>query len=716
MLKYLCFYLCLFFSILIASLQAQNGPIIAVRNVCVGTVVEVKTSDFTCTGITTVPGIVGNTVDMPLFSSNTARRSTSIQLNRVGTYFFFLACTDNTSQRIQVNFVNCDTSQCLGANLVPNPSVETIANCVSPRTTVTGVAANWLDYPQMPPDNQGTVDFYHKLCAGGGFTGILDNNAPRTGEGMLGAFVFRQLNSSGAGQYQFDYPVVQLTTPLTVGQQYRVRFYVKYPNSYSTADRISAGFIVGDPSAAFRQNTAPSGRISFDYIGDPPKASNPVGQYISESVFWTKIENTFTADKPYTHLIVGNLGGLTTALPNVWSYYLFDDFSVQALGSPVTKQITRADTVVCNGQSATLGVKSDAFRTTLKSLTTAQTSAVDTSRLITLPNVTTATCYQLFFEKGGCADSLSFCVRPYPNYDTLIRRTSCRPSDTGLIVRQLRTFRGCDSTVRVQTNLLLRDTTRTVQLVCNQADTGLSVLKLKNTEGCDSIVEITKKWSKPDTTRLELRSCLPKDTGLVVRKLINRLGCDSFILVKTTYIPPVSIDLGRDTVVDAGSRFNLVPILRGDSAASFFWLPPLGLSCTDCPNPEVVLLNSVRYYLTVKSKSGCVSKAERLIQVLDKPFVFVPTVFSPNGDGIHETLTVYANPNRVQNITRFAIFDRWGGLVFSKTNFPMNDEAAGWDGLVNGSKMSGDVFVYLVEFTIWDNKTKVITGDVTVMR
>ena len=715
MLKYPWF--CLFFLLFTPLLQAQNGPIIAVRNVCVGSIVEVKTSDFTCTGTTTVPGISGNTADLPLFSSNTTRRSTSIQLNRVGTYYFFLACSDNTFQRIQINFVNCDTSQCLGANLVPNPSVETIAACTSPRVTLTGVVANWLDYPQMPPDNKGSVDFYHKLCVGGGFTGILDNNAPRTGQGMLGAFVFQRVNDGGnVYKNQFEYPVVALTEPLTVGQQYRVRFYIKYPNSYSTADRISAGFIVGNPSAAFQQSVGPNGTVGYDYIGDPPKASSPTGQYISESVFWTKVENTFTADKPYTHLIVGNLGGLTTSLPNVSSYYLFDDFSVQAINGTVFKQLTRADTVVCKGQSAILGIKTDANRTTLKNLTTAQTTVVDTSRLITLSNISAATCYQLFFEKSTCADSLTFCVRNYPSYDTLIKRSSCRPSDTGLIVKQLRTFRGCDSIVREQTVLTFKDTTRTVQLVCNRADTGVSVLKLKNTEGCDSLVIVTKEWSKPDTMRLELRSCLPKDTGLVVRKLVNRQGCDSIILIKTTYIPPISIDLGRDTVADVGSRFNLVPILRGDSAQSFFWLPPIGLSCTTCPNPEVVLPNSVRYYLTVKSKSGCESKAERLIQAIDKPFVFVPTAFSPNGDGIHETLTVYANPNRVQNITRFAVFDRWGGLVFDRANFPMNDETAGWNGLVEDNKVSADVFVYMVEFTLFDGKTKVVTGDVTLFR
>jgi gliding motility-associated-like protein len=711
MLKYLS--ICLFL-VIFSPIKSQ---IIAVRNVCVGSIVEIKTTDFTCAVLSTLPGIEGNTAYFPLYKFSLANRSITIQVNKASTQFFFVACANNVTQRIQINFVDCDTAQCLGPNLVPNPSFETIQECINPRISLTGVAANWLDYPITQADNKGSVDFYHKLCAGGGFAGILTDNPPRTGQGMVGAFVFRQVdNGGGVFKNNFEYPVVPLNQALMVGQKYRVRFHVKYPNGYSAADKISAGFVVGDPNAVFQTTTAPNGTVGYDYIGDPAKVSNPVGQYISESVFWTKIEGIFTADKPYTHLILGNLGGLTTSLAKVSSYYLFDDVSVQAVDESILRQLTRADTLVCKGQTATIGIKTSANKTSLRNLTTAQTTLVDTSKLINIPNVNATTCYQFVFEKNNCKDSLNFCVKNYPSYDTIIKRFSCLPRDTGLIVSQLRTFRGCDSIVTLRTDLKLLDTMRGADIrVCNQADTGLAVLTLKNNEGCDSVVLVTKKWSKPDTTRFEKLSCFAKDTGSIVKKNINRFGCDSFVFLKTTWIPPIELDLGRDTVADVGSRFNLVPILRGDTAKAFLWQPPLGLSCTNCPNPEVILPKSVRYSLTVTNRGGCTSRAERLVQSLDKPFIYVPTAFSPNGDGTNETLTVYANTNRVELIKKLTIFDRWGNLLFTNKDFLPNDEKAGWDGLFKGKKVSQDVYVYVVEFMLFDKQIKTVSGDVTVV-
>jgi gliding motility-associated-like protein len=704
MLKYI--YLYLFLMIF----SPINSQIIQVRNVCVGTIVEVKTSDFTCAGLTTVPGITGNTADLPLFRSDLSNRSTTIQLNKVGTYFFFLACSNNVTQRIQINFVDCDTALCLGPNLVPNPSFETIQNCINPRASLTGVTANWLDYPLLSPTNKGSVDFYHIACDGGGFAGILADNPPRTGKGMIGAFVFRRVDEGSGLINAFEYPVAPLTEPLVVGQQYRVRFFAKYPNGYSAANRISAGFVVGDPSVAFRS----SSMLGYDYIGEAPKASS--NNYISEAIFWSKIEGVFTADKPYTHLIIGNLGGLSTSLNNVPSYYVFDDFSVQLMDNKIQKELNRVDTIVCKGHTASLGIKTSASKTSLKNLTTAQTIVVDTSRLITLPNVINPTCYQFFFERNGCRDSLNFCVNNHPNADTLVYRFSCKQIDTGLIIKQLKTFRGCDSTVRIQTNLTFKDTTKAIQFVCNKADTGSILIKLRSVEGCDSFVLANRKWVKSDTTNLELLSCFPKDTGLVIKNLSNRFNCDSILLIKTKLTAPTLINLGNDTAVDIGSRLKLMPILRGDSAKTILWQPPLGLSCTNCLNPELILTHSARYSLTITNSGGCVSKAEKLIKAIDKPFVYVPNAFSPNGDNINEILTVYANTNRVEMIKKFSIYDRWGNLIFNKKDFLPNDESAGWDGLFNGNKVGQDVFIYVVEFMLFDKQIKIVSGDVTIMR
>ena len=43
-------------------------------------------------------------------------------------------------------------------------------------------------------------------------------------------------------------------------------------------------------------------------------------------------------------------------------------------------------------------------------------------------------------------------------------------------------------------------------------------------------------------------------------------------------------------------------------------------------------------------------------------------------------------------------------IVFEKANFPPNDPAYGWDGMVKGKKVTPDVFVYMAE-VICDNGT-----------
>jgi gliding motility-associated-like protein len=623
MLKYIHF--CLF----LVALQPVNAQIIEVRNVCVGTVVEVKTADFTCPSTAIVPIIAGNTADVPLFRYDSVKRSTSIQLNKVGTCFCSLPCSNTNTQKIQINFVDCDAAPCLGPNIVPNPSFEALDNCAQQRTSLTNIVSNWLDYP-LSVLGTGSCDLYHSLCRyadvpSNSFSKFIDaNNRPRTGNGMAGFYqLFPQaLNSSIV--YNSEFLGVRLKQPLIVGRKYKLRFYTKFaktafPNALF--DKIGAGFSIGDPNRLFQNNR---------YEGSEAMVFNPVGQLISDTTFWTKIEGIFTADQPYTEMLVGNLSRLNTLPINKTSYYVFDDFSLQIVEDIYA--ITRVDTVVCKGQSVSLNIKTNAT-TSLKNVATAQITPLNTQQPITFPNVTQTACYQLRFEAGGCLDSLNFCVRNHPNYDTLVTRLSCLPSDTGLIVRRLNTSKGCDSVVSI----------------------------------------------------------------------------------KTTLIAPTLVNLGNDTVADIGSRLTLTPTLSGDSAKTLLWQPKLGLSCTNCLNPDVVLPQTMVYSLTVTNRGGCKSKAEKRITALDKPLVFVPNTFSPNGDNVNETLVVYANPNRVDLIKRFSVFDRWGNMVFNKTNFLPNDETAAWDGLFSGRKISPDVFLYVVECVLFDKQIKTISGDVTLI-
>ncbi len=218
----------------------------------------------------------------------------------------------------------------------------------------------------------------------------------------------------------------------------------------------------------------------------------------------------------------------------------------------------------------------------------------------------------------------------------------------------------------------------------------------------------------PDTTRLrDSLTCFARDTGLIKRKLTNRYGCDSLVLQKIVLANPINIYLGRDTTLPNGLRFTIPTLISGDSVSKITWLPPTGLSCADCLRPQVIVSEkTVTYIAHVIGRNGCKAADTLEIAQSELPFVYVPTAFSPNNDNINEVLVVYASLERVKSIARFAVFNRWGGLVFEKRDFPPNDEAFGWKGEGQGQ----DVFVYLVEIELLNGQKVVVSGGTTLMR
>lgn len=97
--------------------------------------------------------------------------------------------------------------------------------------------------------------------------------------------------------------------------------------------------------------------------------------------------------------------------------------------------------------------------------------------------------------------------------------------------------------------------------------------------------------------------------------------------------------------------------------------------------------------LYVNSQSACPDSMKQTIKyesaIGEK--VFIPTSFTPNGDGIND----YFKPSifRPCEIYKITIFNRWGQQVFQS-----NDAATvNWDGDFAGEKLAQDVYVYILE-------------------
>lgn len=106
--------------------------------------------------------------------------------------------------------------------------------------------------------------------------------------------------------------------------------------------------------------------------------------------------------------------------------------------------------------------------------------------------------------------------------------------------------------------------------------------------------------------------------------------------------------------------------------------------------------------------------AVTVVVTQERPF-YVPTAFSPNGDGTNDRLFLYAGPE-VAKVRAFRIFDRWGNLVFFEKDFEPNNPQFGWDGRFEGQAMNPAVFVWMAEVEFVDGSGKVFYGEVTLVR
>jgi gliding motility-associated-like protein len=118
------------------------------------------------------------------------------------------------------------------------------------------------------------------------------------------------------------------------------------------------------------------------------------------------------------------------------------------------------------------------------------------------------------------------------------------------------------------------------------------------------------------------------------------------------------------------------------------------------------------YLITYEIPDPCGNSDSVIITVEDctviLPHIYVPNVFSPNGDGENDVL--FVRGEGIQYI-EFIIYNRWGEQIFIT-----NDINNGWDGTYKGKMCDPAVFTYLVNATFTNGEKVVKSGNVTLVR
>ncbi len=192
----------------------------------------------------------------------------------------------------------------------------------------------------------------------------------------------------------------------------------------------------------------------------------------------------------------------------------------------------------------------------------------------------------------------------------------------------------------------------------------------------------------------------------------NENGC------KDTTEVTVSVDdfylflTASDTQVIAGNRVQV----QASGTRPFevmSWMPSELFPIQTEKRQEWIANESRWITVTALSGNNCLDTASIFIEVLpDLPELYVPSAFSPNGDGLNEQFIIVGN----YPVERFhiVIFDRWGTAIFESHNIQNS-----WGGLIRSQPADIGVYFYMIEATVRiidETRSVFLKGDVTLIR
>lgn len=214
----------------------------------------------------------------------------------------------------------------------------------------------------------------------------------------------------------------------------------------------------------------------------------------------------------------------------------------------------------------------------------------------------------------------------------------------------------------------------------------------------------TYTWSTGGTTSTEVVTPSSTSTYTVV---VSNGTCNDTATITVNVSNGPTVNAGSDTTINYGGSANL----SSNGGGTYSWTPSNDLDNASAANPVATPTVTTTYTVMVTDTNGCVSYDTVTVTVIfDCGTIFVPNIFSPNGDAHNDELQVYGT--LCVDEFHWAIYDRWGELVFETT-----DPAQKWDGTYKGQMLDPAVFVYRLNYTeISSGEAKEAHGNVTLVK
>lgn len=206
----------------------------------------------------------------------------------------------------------------------------------------------------------------------------------------------------------------------------------------------------------------------------------------------------------------------------------------------------------------------------------------------------------------------------------------------------------------------------------------------------------------------------PKTTTTYTLTAGDKNNCfsDTAQIIVIVQDPP-TVDAGKSVEVFIGESVPLQATGSND-IISWSWWPEKYLDCISCAAPVATPLEQMTYTVTAKNSFGCIASDTVSIGLLcNDSRIFIPDAFTPNGDGLNDRFSILGQG--IDEIKSFRIYDRWGKIVFDRTNFKPQEGTGSWDGNYKGVPAPVGTYIYVAEMTC-NEKTFIKKGSVRLLR
>lgn len=201
----------------------------------------------------------------------------------------------------------------------------------------------------------------------------------------------------------------------------------------------------------------------------------------------------------------------------------------------------------------------------------------------------------------------------------------------------------------------------------------------------------------------------PAQTIRYIVTVTDTLGCPKpvtdTVLVTVKPLPDVQINFS-DTAIVNGQTI----VIRATGASTYQWSPPAGLSATNVPSPVASPTTDMVYTVVGTSAFGCKSSDSVSINLYNVyPGMFVPSAFTPNGDGLNDVIRPIMLGMR--ELKYFRVYNRYGQLVFET-----KQQGHGWNGLFEGKAQEQGAYVWVAEGVTYQGNVRQQKGTVILIR